>query len=157
MERRLSISSIGHVTAAAVTTASWPLQTHLELAALPTAPACARGHVRSVVLEWGLRDLTDTAELLVSELITNAIHASTRLKDRAIVPVIGLWLSSDQASIVIRVWDASDEMPVRQEAGPGDDSGRGLMIIDALSSNWGAYREADGKVVWAGISLSGDP
>jgi hypothetical protein len=60
-------------------------------------------------------------------------------------------VTSDRESLVIRVWDASDDMPVRQEAGPGDDSGRGLMIIDALSADWGSYCEADGKVVWATI------
>jgi hypothetical protein len=53
-------------------TASWLLRTRLELAALPTAVPCARGHVRSVALEWGLTGLADTAELLASELVTNA-------------------------------------------------------------------------------------
>jgi anti-sigma regulatory factor (Ser/Thr protein kinase) len=146
------ISSIGHATAAAISTKSWPFQTHLELAALPTAPACARGHVRSVALEWGMRGLSDSAELLVSELITNAVHASDGLKDQAIVPVIHLWLTADQASMVIQVWDRNDEMPVRLASGPGEESGRGLMIIDALSYDWGCYREADGKVVWASLS-----
>jgi anti-sigma regulatory factor (Ser/Thr protein kinase) len=48
------------------------LQTHLELAALATAPGCARDHVRLVAREWGLPHLADTAELLASELVTNA-------------------------------------------------------------------------------------
>jgi hypothetical protein len=48
---------------------------------------------------------------------------------------------------VIHVWDASDSMPVRQEAAPGDDGGRGLMIIEALSADWGAYRKAEGGKV----------
>jgi anti-sigma regulatory factor (Ser/Thr protein kinase) len=130
-------------------------QTHLELSALPTAVPCARGHVRSVALEWGLADLADTAELVASEIVTNAVKGSAKLKTPA-TPVVRLWLTSDGVSMVIHVWDASDEMPVRQEAGPGDDSGRGLMIIDALSKDWGAYRKADGKVVWAMIT-SADP
>jgi hypothetical protein len=74
-------------------TQAWPLQTHLELAALPTAPGCARDHVRSLAHEWGLPGLADTAELLVSELVTNAVQASERLKTRAdlsIMPVVGL-------------------------------------------------------------------
>lgn len=132
-----------------------PLQTALDLAALPTAVPCARGHVRSVAHEWGLPDLADTAELLASELVTNAVQASERLRTRtdlAAVPVVRIWLTSDQISMVIHVWDASTEMPVRQEAGPGDDSGRGLMIIDALSKDHGVYRKADGKVVWAMIT-----
>jgi hypothetical protein len=49
-----------------------PRRTELPLAALPTAPGVARGHVRSVAREWGLAGLADTAELLVSELVTNA-------------------------------------------------------------------------------------
>jgi anti-sigma regulatory factor (Ser/Thr protein kinase) len=132
------------------------LQTHLELAAVPSAVPCARGHVRAVAHEWGLAELADTAELLASELTTNALQASERLQNRAdlaIVPVVRIWVTTDQTSIVIHVWDASDAMPVRQEAGPGDDGGRGLMIIDALSADWGAYRKAEGgKVVWAMIT-----
>jgi anti-sigma regulatory factor (Ser/Thr protein kinase) len=136
-----------------------PLQTHLELAALPTAVPCARLHVRSIAREWGLADLSDTAELLASELVTNAVQASERLKiraDLAAVPVVRIWLVSDQISLVIRVWDGNDEIPVRQEAGPGDDSGRGLMIIGTLAKELGTYRKADGKVVWAMIT-SADP
>jgi hypothetical protein len=85
------------------------------------------------------------------------LQASERLPiqaDPAIVPVVRIWLTSDQTSMVIHVWDASDEMPVRQEAAPGDNGGRGLMIIEALSADWGAYRKAEGggKVVWAMIT-----
>jgi anti-sigma regulatory factor (Ser/Thr protein kinase) len=128
------------------------MQTHLELAALASAVPCARGHVRSVTAEWDLAELADTAELLASELVSNAVQASGRL-NTAEPPVVRLWVTSDGESLAIRVWDASDDMPVRQEAGPGDDSGRGLMIIDALSADWGSYREPDGgKTVWAMIS-----
>jgi anti-sigma regulatory factor (Ser/Thr protein kinase) len=128
-----------------------PLQTHLELAALPSAVPCARGHVRAVALEWGLEELADTAELLASELVTNAVRACDRLRIRAdldIVPVVRLWLVSDRASIVIHVWDASNGMPVRHEANPGDERGRGLTLVESLGKDWGAYREASGKVVW---------
>ena len=132
-----------------------PLQTRLELAALPSAVSCARGHVRSVAHEWGLADLADRAALLASEIVTNAVQASCRLRTAG-PPVIKLRVSSDQEALVIRVWDASQAMPERQEAGPDRDSGRGLMII-ALSADWGCYREADGKVVWATISLRQNP
>jgi Histidine kinase-like ATPase domain len=103
----------------------------------------------------GLADLADTAELVASEMVTNAIQGSRRLRTAA-TPVVRLWVTSDGVSVIIHVWDASDEMPVRQEAGPGDDSDRGLMIIDALSKDWGAFREERGKVVWAMIT-SADP
>lgn len=133
---------------------SWPLQTHLELGAYPTAPGCARGHARSVALEWGLDELADTAELLASELVTNAIQASRRLAAPA-PPVIQLWLAGDGTSLVIQVGDASRAMPARQQPDPDDESGRGLMIIDSLATRWGSYETRDGKVVWAQISTPG--
>jgi anti-sigma regulatory factor (Ser/Thr protein kinase) len=139
--------------------AALSLQTRLELAAIPTAVPCARGHVRSVAHEWGLDDLADTAELIASEIVTNAVQASDCLKaraDLAIVPVIRIWLTSDGVSMIIHVWDLSNEMPVRQEAGLGDDGGRGLLIIDTLAKDWGTYRKADGKVVWALVSSGED-
>lgn len=127
------------------------LRTSLELAALDSAVPCARLHARHVVQEWGLDELRDTVELLVSELVTNAVQASRRLRT-AQLPVVGLSLACDQISVVIQVWDASDDMPLPQRADPDDGSGRGLMIIETLSSNWGAYRKSSGKVVWAQIA-----
>jgi anti-sigma regulatory factor (Ser/Thr protein kinase) len=136
-----------------------PLKTHLELAALPSAVSCARGHVRMVAREWGLADLASTAELLASELVTNAVQASERLRIRADVPavhVVRLWLVSDQISMVIHVWDASEEMPVRCQATPDEERGRGLLLVDSLGKEWGAYRKPVGKVVWVMIT-SADP
>src|ERR1700728_3153426 len=86
--------------------ARWSLQTHLELAALPSAVPCARGHVRAVALEWDLKELADTAELLASELVTNAIQASGTLTP-AETPVVRIWITSDGTSMVIHVWDAN--------------------------------------------------
>jgi anti-sigma regulatory factor (Ser/Thr protein kinase) len=139
----------------ASTTSSVPIQTDLELAAIATAPSCARGHARAVAHEWGLSELADTAELVTSELVTNAVQASGRLRARAgppIVPVVRLWLVSDRISIVIHVWDGSGEMPARQDGAPDQESGRGLMLVGNLAKDWGAYRKAGGKVVWALIS-----
>jgi anti-sigma regulatory factor (Ser/Thr protein kinase) len=132
------------------------VQTHLGLAALPTAVPCARLHAKSVAAEWGLRRLAETAELLASELVTNAIQASGRLPLPS-SPVIHLWLVRDQNSITICVWDASPDMPVRHDAGPDEESGRGLMIIDTVSSDWGAYLKDGGKIVWARIDASVSP
>jgi anti-sigma regulatory factor (Ser/Thr protein kinase) len=137
----------------------WPLQTRLEFAALPTAVPCARGHVRMVTREWGLQALADTAELLASELVTNSVQASERLRIRAdlpVVPVVRLWLSSDRVSLAIHVWDGSEEMPVRQDGALDEEGGRGLLLVESLSKEWGAYRKAEGKVVWVMIT-SADP
>lgn len=130
----------------------WPLQTHLAMGALPGAVPCARGHVRCVVREWGLGDLSDTAELLASELVTNAVRASQSLEPTQGLPVVQLWLASDQLSVILHVWDASDQIPVRQQANADDSSGRGLLLVEALSAGWGCYRLEVGKVVWAQVS-----
>ena len=118
----------------------WRVQTRLELAAQPTAPGVARGHVRAVARECGLADLAETAELLASEIVTNAVqasqHAITRA-DLAIVPVIRLWITSDGVSMAIYVWDACDEMPVRQDARPDEIGGRGLLLVETLGKDWG--------------------
>jgi Histidine kinase-like ATPase domain len=139
--------------------APWPLQTRLELAAQPTAPGVVRGHVRAVAFEWGLADLADTAELLASEIVTNAVQASQqRLRiraDLAAVPVIRLWVTSDGVSMVIHVWDGSDEMPVLKDVALDEENGRGLMLVAVLGKDWGCYRKTEGKVVW--VMVAADP
>jgi anti-sigma regulatory factor (Ser/Thr protein kinase) len=122
----------------------WPLTSHLELGALPTAVSCARLHARQVLIEWGMSAQAHTAELLVSELVTNAVRASSDL----LSPVVRVWLSSDRSTIAIRVWDGSADMPVRQDAEPDSECGRGLLLVDSLSEDWGSYPKAEGKVVW---------
>jgi anti-sigma regulatory factor (Ser/Thr protein kinase) len=133
----------------------WPLMNSLELAALPTAVGCARKYARALAFEYGLPALADDIELIVSELATNSVHATTHLRNAyPTTPVIRLWLGSDLHSVLIRVWDASSQMPTRQEAGPDDGSGRGLMIVGSLAKEWGAHREDNGKVTWALITLA---
>jgi anti-sigma regulatory factor (Ser/Thr protein kinase) len=128
----------------------WPLVSHLELAALPTAVPCARRHARAITLEWGLAALADDVELAVSELVTNAQRASACLATRSTAtPVVRVFLASDLRMVLIRVWDGNSRLPVRRNATPDDDSGRGLMLVECLASEWGAYWKAGGKVVWA--------
>jgi hypothetical protein len=127
--------------------AAWPFSSHLELGALDSAVPCARLHTRQVVREWGRPDLADTAELLVSELMTNAIRASAGLMS----PAVALWLLSDGRCVVVQVGDGSHELPVRQDADTDSASGWGLLLVESLSRDWGSYRRANGKVVWARI------
>lgn len=149
-QARLTGSEHGSSTGTAPS--RWLLETRLELAAQPTAPGVVRGHVRAVAYEWGLAGLADTAELLASEIATNAVLASQRLTtartDLAVVPVIRLRVSSDGVCMVIHVWDASDEMPVVKDVAADEENGRGLMLVAALGKDWGAYRKTEGKVVW---------
>jgi anti-sigma regulatory factor (Ser/Thr protein kinase) len=126
----------------------WPLKDFLELGALAGAVPCARLHTRQVLWEWKLRSLGENAELLVTELVTNAVKASRAMTQA--FPV-RLWLASDSARVLILVWDASLQPPVRMDTSDEAENGRGLMLVEAISEQWGWYfREGnDGKAVWA--------
>jgi hypothetical protein len=62
--------------------------------------------------------------------------------------VVRLWLACDQTSLLIQVWDGDEAMPIRRDASPDAESGRGLLLVNSLGKDWGAYRSASGKVVW---------
>jgi len=136
--------------------ASWPLSTSLPLGALPGATPCARLHARAVLTEWGLDDLSEAAELIVSELITNAVQASTAPNGRprydgAGMPVVVLRMASDRIKLLIEVWDVIPGAPAAERPGPDDEGGRGLMLVEAMCErwNWQTVRGWPGKVVWA--------
>ena len=126
----------------------WPLRSYLELGALPSAVPCARLHSKQVLWEWGLDNLAETVELLVSELVTNAVKASRETGQP--IPV-RLQLLSDKARVLIKAWDGNPRAPVPGDSGPASESGRGLLLVAALSEqwNWYASQEDGGKVVWA--------
>ena len=112
----------------------WPLQDFLELGALVSAVPCARLHARHVLREWGLARLGDSTELLVAELVTNAVQAS---RAAAQASSVRLWLASDSAQVLILVWDASPDPPARITASDEAENGRGLMLVEAISEQWG--------------------
>ncbi len=120
----------------------------LDVGARPTAPGRARAWTRRVLREWQLPVLSDTAELIVSELTTNAMLASRRLGR----PVIRLALSHHHGELAISVYDYCTSAPEPRNAGEEDEDGRGLLLVEALSSRSGWYTSDDGtpgKVVWA--------
>jgi hypothetical protein len=140
---------------------SWPHQSYLELGSLPTAVSCARLHTTLVLWEWHLDALTEAAKVIVTELVTNAVQASLTLSGSnydghwsAGIPPVRLWLSADEHRIVIQVWDGSDRPPQPQPVQPEADRGRGLLIVGALSADWGTYTPegSSGKVVWAVVT-----
>ena len=99
----------------------------MELGALPGAVPCARLHARHACMrEWGLAALGDGTELAVSELMTNAVQVSRAMSQAA---PVRLWLLSDGAQLVILVWDASPQPPVRLDAGNDAENGRGLLLV----------------------------
>ncbi len=132
----------------------WPLRSALSLGPIPTAVPCARGHATQIVWEWGMADMSDTVGLIVSELLTNAVAASRKLPDGPFP--VWLWLLSDRKQVLIMVWDASPLPPVRMDPAGDVEGGRGLMLVEALSTQWDWYWSAwdkiEGKSVWALIA-----
>jgi anti-sigma regulatory factor (Ser/Thr protein kinase) len=126
------------------------LHSFLEIAAQPSAVPPARLHTRRVLHGWGLAAVADTAELLVSELVTNAIRASAS----AGLAAIWLLLIPAGPGVRIQVRDGSPALPARQHGQPPDaEGGRGLLLAEALSDSAGVYRAAGGgKVVWCVVT-----
>ncbi len=111
-----------------------------------------------------MESMAETVELIVSELMTNAVCATTgpggepRYDDAVSgLPVVHLRLSSDRVHVVVEVRDKSTGAPTPEHAEPDQKSGRGLMLVAALCERWGweAVPGWTGKVVWAELLGSG--
>ncbi|WP_199825349.1 SpoIIE family protein phosphatase [Streptomyces sp. XY511] len=111
-----------------------------------TAPGRARRFARRALTRWGLEDLSDSLELLVSEVVTNAVRYAER-------PVTLRLLRTD----VLRceVGDDSPQLPRQRRARDTDEGGRGLFLVNRLARRWGATRLSSGKVVWFELPLPG--
>jgi hypothetical protein len=138
----------------------WLLRSYLELGALPGATPCARLHAKQRLWEWGMKELSEDVELVISELVTNAQQVSAGLSGSRFggrrklgVPPIRLWLYADKQRVLIKVWDGDDRLPEEQDIDLMAESGRGLLIVATLCAEWGVYRPegATGKVVWGVI------
>lgn len=133
------------------------------LAALPTVPAVARVFVRATLHVWHLDSLVQDAQLVVSELAGNAVAASADTDGRPIyvdghMPVIRVCLLTDGVRLLIEVWDQAPGVPVLREVAGLEESGRGLMLVNAIADTWG-WNPAEGrpgKAVWAEMSLLRD-
>ena len=138
---------------------SWPLRSSLELGALPTAVPCARLHAKHLAWEWGLSSITETIELLVSELTTNSVQAVAGQDGQ---PTIRLGLLCDNVRVRIEVWDPDPRPPAPKDPaadGMPDleaESGRGLFLVAALSARWDwvPTQEPAGKTVWCEIDIA---
>lgn len=105
-----------------------------------------------------LTSSADTIELLVSELVTNAVKTTAGHE-----AAVRLRLSSDHTRVLIEVWDADPLPPLPKDLGedgipdPQEEGGRGLFLMAALSTRWDWHPtgEPDGKVVWCEV-LSAD-
>ncbi|MFB7912626.1 SpoIIE family protein phosphatase [Streptomyces sp. NPDC056061] len=110
----------------------------------PRSVGRARELARDQLLDWGLGELVDTTELLVSELVTNALRYGEG--------EIRLRLLRDR-TLVCEVWDAGLVQPRRRRARDTDEGGRGLQLVGMLSAGWGSRRTPRGKTVWFELAL----
>ncbi|MFJ3640268.1 SpoIIE family protein phosphatase [Streptomyces sp. NPDC090108] len=111
----------------------------------PAAVGRIRAEATRQVEDWGLGALAMTTELVVSELVTNAIRYAT--------PPIRLRLLSD-ARLTCEISDHSSTAPRLRHARSTDEGGRGLFLVAQLAHRWGARYTADGKIIWAEQELA---
>lgn len=114
--------------------ASWPLA--LDLRSVGRARRAVTGRLD----EWDLGHLADTAELLVSELVTNALrHAPGPVRLNLRVTANGLRCEVEDTHLAA---------PIRRSATPDAEGGRGTELLDLLSDSWGSYETGTGKTTW---------
>lgn len=109
------------------------------------AVPAGRRFLSSTLKLWGCESVDDTARLLVSELLSNAVRHG--------VGPLGLRLRRTARELILEVTDHSMRLPQPKLAGPDDESGRGLRLVDALAAGWGTTPDDDGKTVWCTLTL----
>ncbi len=118
-----------------------------KLPAELTSARRARVLIRRPLRQWGLDDLIPTTELLVSELVTNAVrYAQGKIGLRLIL----------EGGLVCEVLDNSAALPRVRHPGEEDERGRGLQVVSQMAQRWGARRTLSGKVVWCEQPLPHD-
>ncbi len=111
-----------------------------DLSSDPATVGEARAQVSRRLSDWGLEDLAFTSELIVSELVTNAIrYGSEPLQLRLI----------REESLTCEVADSSSAVPRVRRARMFDEGGRGLLVVGQLADRWGSRHTEDGKIIWA--------
>jgi hypothetical protein len=133
---------------------------HVSLAALPSAPSQARRHTRTTLAGWNIcQESTETAELLVSELVTNAVRfvidpsGPLLQNDPADTVYVSMTLRHVPGLLYIEVSDQNMNAPVVRESDVASEAGRGLMLVQALSKEWSYFFPRAGwKTVYCVIS-----
>ncbi|NUP22363.1 MAG: SpoIIE family protein phosphatase [Streptomyces sp.] len=116
-----------------------------DIPADPALVAPIRKQVVGQLGTWNLSEVSFTVELVVSELVTNAIRYGIR--------PIRLRLIHDAATLICEVSDTSHTAPHLRRAKIFDEGGRGLLLVAQLTQRWGSRHTADGKTIWAEIGL----
>jgi len=138
-----------------------PAVTSRPLSPVPEEARTARQFVRELLTGWGLGYLIDDAELIIAELVVNAVRHGLRTTPQVVSPAttapcaLRLCLLRRVGEVMLAVTDPSDEAPTPRTPGWTGESGRGLQIVGALSYVWGwSPIEGHGKAVWAVLRCS---
>lgn len=123
-------------------------RTRIEVEHSVHGPSQARAAVTACARELGLQSVYDDVVLLVSEMVTNAI--------RYAVPPVRLEIQADERDVVVAVRDGSPEPPAPRPAGDEAEGGRGMHLVDVLTSDHGVRVDEPGKAVWARLRRTGD-
>jgi serine phosphatase RsbU (regulator of sigma subunit)/anti-sigma regulatory factor (Ser/Thr protein kinase) len=122
---------------------------HVSWNLLPklTAARRARSLIRRPLRQWGLTDLLPAAELVVSELVTNAVrYTQSKISLRLVL----------EGGLFCEVLDDSAAPPRLRQAGEDDERGRGLQVVSQVAQRWGTRRTGSGKVVWCELAVPPD-
>ena len=118
----------------------------VDISDVPDAVPVARRFASDALVRFGCLEVVDSAELVVSELVTNALlHAGLPVR---------LTVAGADNIVRIEVQDCSRDIPVRSQLQASGMTGRGLALVDAVSQGWGADPPAEGKIVWAEITAA---
>lgn len=142
-----------------ITPGSWPYESVQSFGPYDSTVPTARTRTRAVLAEWGLREVTTrAAELVLSELLTNALQATWRF---GLHTPVSVRLVADTSWLIVEVWDSVQAAPelrapdIAQElADEGSDGhGSGLLIVETTCHRWGYFRRPGGKAVFAIFAL----
>lgn len=120
--------------------------------ATPASVGVLRDLAEVFLRKWGYEHKTDEVLLVVSELATNSVKAV-----RGTVIALDVHVLPDRSYLMVELWDQSPHRPQPRDAGPDDESGRGLAIVGMCAAQWGVrIPPYGGKVIWAAISTAAD-
>jgi anti-sigma regulatory factor (Ser/Thr protein kinase) len=115
----------------------------------PAAAGEARRQVKAAICAWDIPVDPDTAILLTSELVTNAIG-------REVTGIVTLAITCSRGQLRVDVHDTSRMLPMLVDAPVDAEAGRGLMLVSTLSDEWGFYRTPAGKAVYFTLAFQPD-
>lgn len=121
-------------------------RTRIDVEHSPYGPSQARAAVAACAKELGLQEVCDDVVLLVSEMVTNAI--------RYAVPPVRLEIQAGERDVVVAVRDGSPQPPAPRPAGEEAEGGRGMLLVDLLTTDHGVRVDPPGKAVWARLRRS---